>query len=259
MFSYFKSFTPLAKISLTFISSITGISLYRPTLEKISNILYKHNQNYIYKKLPKRIFLVRHGESEGNVYPSLYEKIPDNKLKLTKKGHAQALKAGKELKKMIKNESVKFVVSPYRRTYETYLGIVKSFQSNKKATEIEYKIREQEFGNLNKIDDKIYQDRVFIGRFYYRFLNGENGADCLNRVSNFLESMYLKVQIKNNQFQNYIIVSHGIIMRVFLMKMLDMSIEQYQKIALPDNCKIWILEKGENGKYKLISKIKYMH
>ena len=141
MFSYFKSFTPLAKISLTFISSITGISLYRSTLEKISNILYKHNQNYIYKKLPKRIFLVRHGESEGNVYPSLYEKIPDNKLKLTKKGHAQALKAGKDLKKMIKHESVKFVVSPYRRTYETYLGIVKSFQTNKKATEIEYKIR----------------------------------------------------------------------------------------------------------------------
>ena len=100
---------------------------------------------------------------------------------------------------------------------------------------------------------------MFIGRFYYRFLNGENGADCLNRVSNFFESMYLKVQNKNNQFQNYIIVSHGIIMRVFLMKMLDMSIEQYQKIALPDNCKIWILEKGENGKYKLISKIKYMH
>ena len=33
--------------------------------------------------LPKRIILIRHGESEGNVNKFVYEKVPDNALELT--------------------------------------------------------------------------------------------------------------------------------------------------------------------------------
>ena len=33
--------------------------------------------------LPKRIILLRHGESEGNVNKEVYERVPDNALELT--------------------------------------------------------------------------------------------------------------------------------------------------------------------------------
>ena len=44
------------------------------------------------------------------------------------------------------------------------------------------------------------------------------------------------------------------------MKMLNLPIEEYQRLACPDNCKLWVLEKENKGKYKLITKnIKYYH
>lgn len=260
MLSYLKNLSPLSKLTLSLITPVIGISLYNPAMEKISNILYLHSQNYAFKKMPKRIILVRHGESEGNVQGNLYAKIPDHRLKLTERGKKQASKAGIKLKKIIKNESVKFYVSPYLRTQETYTQIVKSFNCNKKTSTLDHRIREQEFGNLNQIDSKVYKQRVFIGRFYYRFNNGENGADCFGRVSSFLDDLYKNVHYKENQYDNYVIVCHGIIMRVFLMKMLNLPIEEYQRLACPDNCKLWVLEKENKGKYKLITKnIKYYH
>ena len=171
-------------------------------------------------------------------------------MKLTERGKKQASKAGIKLKKIIKNESVKFYVSPYLRTQETYTQIVKSFNCNKKTSTLDHRIREQEFGNLNQIDSKVYKQRVFIGRFYYRFNNGENGADCFGRVSSFLDDLYKNVHYKENQYDNYVIVCHGIIMRVFLMKMLNLPIEEYQRLACPDNCKLWVLEKENKGKHQ---------
>jgi len=43
---------------------------------------------------PKRIILVRHGQSEGNVSRGRYSEVPDNKIELTPKGHEQAEAAG---------------------------------------------------------------------------------------------------------------------------------------------------------------------
>jgi broad specificity phosphatase PhoE len=43
---------------------------------------------------PKRIILIRHGESEGNLDSGIYQLKPDYTLELTKKGLRQADKAG---------------------------------------------------------------------------------------------------------------------------------------------------------------------
>ena len=44
---------------------------------------------------PKRIILIRHGESEANVNPHLFASVPDYAIELTEKGREQALNAGK--------------------------------------------------------------------------------------------------------------------------------------------------------------------
>ncbi|NTU51220.1 MAG: phosphoglycerate mutase family protein, partial [Candidatus Aminicenantes bacterium] len=43
---------------------------------------------------PKRIILVRHGNSEGNADRERYAIIPDHSLNLTPEGEQQALNAG---------------------------------------------------------------------------------------------------------------------------------------------------------------------
>lgn len=42
------------------------------------------------QRQPKRIVLIRHAESIGNVDSSVYARIPDNKLHITERGKQQA-------------------------------------------------------------------------------------------------------------------------------------------------------------------------
>lgn len=58
------------------------------------------------RDFPKRLILVRHGESQGNIDPSLYGRVPDNAMHLTELGYEQAVAAGKSIKKMIGNETM---------------------------------------------------------------------------------------------------------------------------------------------------------
>ena len=53
---------------------------------------------------PKRIILIRHGESEANIHPHLFASIPDYAIELTDKGREQASHAGKQLKELVKDE-----------------------------------------------------------------------------------------------------------------------------------------------------------
>ncbi len=55
---------------------------------------------------PRRIVLVRHGESEGNVDDTVYEREPDHALRLTATGYAQAEAAGAELRTLFGREQV---------------------------------------------------------------------------------------------------------------------------------------------------------
>ena len=64
---------------------------------------------------PKRIILIRHGESQANVDKYLFGRVPDYTIELTEKGHEQAREAGKRLKELVKEESIYFYVSPFWR------------------------------------------------------------------------------------------------------------------------------------------------
>lgn len=52
-------------------------------------------------KKPKRIILIRHGESEGNVDRGTYGYKPDYALELSLRGFAQAMEAGVNLKNIV--------------------------------------------------------------------------------------------------------------------------------------------------------------
>lgn len=93
---------------------------------------------------PKRIILIRHGESEGNLDNSKYEITPDYALKLTQKGISQAAQAGKDIKSMIGDESVYVYLSPFFRTRETFKHIHSSIIDNVTKAIEDPRIREQD-------------------------------------------------------------------------------------------------------------------
>lgn len=101
---------------------------------------------------PRRIILIRHGQSEGNVDESVYTQVPDPKIRLTKKGVVEAEECGKRIRKLIESDEaddwqVYFYVSPYKRTLETLRGVGKAFESSRIAgVREEPRLREQDFG-----------------------------------------------------------------------------------------------------------------
>lgn len=101
---------------------------------------------------PRRIILVRHGQSEGNVDESVYTRVADPKIGLTGRGVEEAEECGRRIREMIERDEaddwrVYFYVSPYRRTLETLRNVAKAFDRSRIAgVREEPRLREQDFG-----------------------------------------------------------------------------------------------------------------
>jgi hypothetical protein len=95
---------------------------------------------------PKRIILVRHGQSVGNVDNTSYAKTPDSKISLTTSGFAQGAACGVQLRKLVGNETTAFCHSPYIRARQTLLSILLAFEGTDVEISSEPRLREQDFG-----------------------------------------------------------------------------------------------------------------
>mmetsp|Transcript_11311 Transcript_11311/g.42399 ORF Transcript_11311/g.42399 Transcript_11311/m.42399 type:complete len:467 (-) Transcript_11311:615-2015(-) len=202
-------------------------------------------------KKPKRIILMRHGESLANVDKSIHTHTPDYKISLTRNGRMQAHEAGKYLSNIIPTEeSVKFWVSPYYRTRETFEQVAKSFKQHKEVSYYEeIRLREQEWGNFQDSEQirKISQERWRYGPFYYRFPNGESGSDVYDRVSAFLETFHRHFGRQDNM----VLISHGLTCRIFLMRWHKWSIKLFHRMQNLENAQCVIMELQPDGKYKI--------
>jgi len=227
----------------------------------ILNVLQKGHQKfkkYNHERRPKRIFLIRHGESEGNVDRSIYVHTPDSKIKLTQVGLAQARTAGQQLKAIIGQESVLFYVSPFERTRQTATQILLSFTNNIKTVKEDPAVREQEWGNFLSLAEreKSIQERKIVGSFFYRFPSGESGADVYHRAATFLETLYRQFDSTSHPPSNIVIVSHGLFIRCLLMRYFHYSITQFENLTNFGNCEFAVMQLNTNGSYQLAKPLK---
>ncbi len=200
---------------------------------------------------PKRVIFVRHGQSEGNLNKFILRKKPDYALNLTPLGWEQAEERGRKLKHLLGRESVRWIVSPYFRTRETFLGLRKAFQPPYAAYE-DPRLREQDWGNLR--EDAIYNNiesaRDSFGHFYFRLPNGESCADVYDRFGAFLNTLYRDFEKRDCQ-QTVVLVTHGMTMRCGIARWLHLTVEEFEALANPENCGIYVLQLGRDGKYHL--------
>jgi len=203
------------------------------------------------KSRPMRVIFVRHGQSEANVKRDITRTVPDHQLHLTEKGRQDALAAGIRLKSIIGDETVKFVVSPYVRTVETSKGLLRAWGDKKPTAKTDVRIREMEYGNYDSDDiQELHQVKKQFGVFYFRFPDGESPADCYDRASSFLESLYRSWE--DNEEENEVFVGHGMMILVTLMRLLRLSVDEWEEIDALKNCEFVVLERTtEDPKYHI--------
>jgi broad specificity phosphatase PhoE len=206
---------------------------------------------------PNRIILIRHGESEGNIDKNQYQFRPDYALNLTPKGIGQARQAGLEIMEIVGSETIHAYVSPYFRTRQTYQHLQVGLAANTSKMIEDPRIREQEWGHLRHPGENegIIQQRDNFSTFYYRIPDGESGADVFDRVSTFLETLYRDFN-KPDYPQNALIVTHGMTLRLFLMRWFHLTVEEFENLRNPRNCQVVVMNKKTDDKYELVTKLR---
>ncbi|WP_432253360.1 histidine phosphatase family protein [Streptomyces sp. HNM1019] len=199
---------------------------------------------------PRRIVLLRHGESEGNADDSVYERVPDHALGLTETGRRQAEEAGERLRATFGDECVSVYVSPYRRTHQS-LGLL-GLDSSRTRVREEPRLREQDWGNWQDREDvrKQMAYRDAYGHFFYRFAQGESGADVYDRVDAFLDSLWRSFEHPDHP-PNVLLVTHGLTLRLFCMRWLHWSVAEFESLSNPGNGETRTLVLGSDGRYHL--------
>lgn len=207
------------------------------------------------RKRAKRIILVRHGESEGNVDNSVYQRVADHRIRLTETGREQARACGVALQRVIGSDPLLCFVSPFARTRDTFAEL-QSQLTHARVVRVreEPRVREQEFGNFQ--DSALHRDvdaqRTRYGRFYFRMPLGESGADVYDRVSGFIETLYRAFDDDAfNDDCNVLIVTHGLTLRLFLMRFFHWSVETFEATHNPGNGAFVVMQRLDDGRYKL--------
>ena len=75
----------------------------------------------------------------------------------------------------------------------------------------------------------------------------ESASDVFDRVSIFLDSLWRSFEM--NRSRNYVLVTHGIAIRVFLARYFRYTIDQFNILSNPRNCEMVVL--GHNGDGRL--------
>jgi broad specificity phosphatase PhoE len=218
-----------------------------------------------WERLPKRIILLRHGQAEHNLEGAaiLKEENPDRKAdnlsELTELGREQALEAGGAICRLLGDRgTISVVVSPFERTQQTLYSLQRALGRVKvRCVHVDPRVREQEFGNFQKAGDMGTHAQVAreVGRFYYRRPTGESGADVYDRASTFWESLLGGALTPQEALVHnlappddaMLVVTHGLTLRLLLMRYFAWSPQTFDAVYNPGNCDFWVLAKDPSG------------
>ncbi|EPS53630.1 TPA: alpha-ribazole phosphatase [Clostridium botulinum] len=175
------------------------------------------------------VYLVRHGETEHNKRKNFYGKLD---VGLNEKGEKQSYKVGELLKDVKFN---KIYISDRKRTRETEERILEKNKFYDKEKNIIYKDE-----RINEIDFGLFEGKSYeeIGSLYpkeqekwekdwknFAPPKGESAVVFYNRVENFMK------HIQKEEDGNYLIVTHGGVIRMIYSYILQNNMDFYWNFA----------------------------
>lgn len=100
--------------------------------------------------------------------------------------------------------------------------------------------------------------RLRFSRFFFRFRDGESAADVYDRMTTFRETLRNDMNFgrfgtkQDERATTVIIVSHGLTVRVFLMRWFKWTVEMFEQVRNLHNAGLLVLDRGRGGRYSLV-------
>ena len=207
---------------------------------------------YSHTDWPERLWVVRHGQSAGNVARDAAE---SGRLKLI---DIQSRDADTPLSDLGKQQSVAlaswfaasdtalqpevFLTSPFVRAQQTAETIAAALAPNGAELQPDERLREKEFGILDRytklgITEKFSElaaQRARVGKFYFRPPGGESWCDVILRLRSVVEELR-----RDYARRRVIIVSHQVVVNCFrylLERMDEQTILEIDRRGDVPNC-----------------------
>ena len=215
---------------------------------------------------PSRLWLVRHGQSQGNVARDEAHEAGnlvidldwrDVDVPLSDLGHRQAEATGHWFAALPEEERPEILLSStYVRARQTAEAICKAggLAGQAKSTVLDERLREREFGVFDGLTTmgirQKYPDeaahRMKMGKFYHRPPGGESWADVILRLRSAMNSIAL--QYENRRVM---IVCHQVVvlcLRYILEELTEAQILDIDRQAEILNCGICAYDFSVDGK-----------
>ena len=213
-----------------------------------------------------RILLVRHGESLGNVDPTIHATTADHAVPLSERGKEQAREAGRVIAgyyaKLFADEErprVRLWVSPYLRTRQTAEMLAETAGPWITDRVEHILLCEQQFGLFDGVaEDDLpkrfpaewsYYDMLcrFGGKFWARMPQGESRFDVAKRIHQAFGTFHRDAL--EHGIREIIVVCHGVTLRAFVMMWSHLSPEWFEAEKNPGNAAVRLIEAGEDRGY----------
>ena len=163
------------------------------------------------QRWPDRLYIVRHGESAGNVARDAAQAARATHIQLNHRdvdvplsplGHQQATALGHWFARMPPHERPDvLLVSPYRRARQTAQHVIEAggLAPDAEQPVADERLREKEFGVLDRLTkwgiERDFPDqaklRTELGKFYHRPPGGESWCDVILRLRSALDTISL--------------------------------------------------------------------
>jgi broad specificity phosphatase PhoE len=209
---------------------------------------------------PDRLYIIRHGESAGNVARDAALKagesmididVRDVDVPLSELGQRQAIALGRWFATLPPNERPNIVLtSPYLRARHTAGLIVKTagMAADSYSLIVDERLREKEFGILDRLTSlgirEHYPDqaefRRLLGKFYHRPPGGESWCDVILRLRSVTEMIS-----REYCGERVLVVSHAVVVlciRYILEHMTEAELLAVDKKAELANCSVTYYE-----------------
>ena len=224
------------------------------------------------QKWPDRIWIVRHGQSAGNVARDAAEATEahwidiaerDVDVPLSELGQQQALALGEWFAQQpAEARPTTYLSSPYVRSLQSTKLILEAgkFPADARIVHDE-RLREKEFGILDRMTKfgiraeypRLDEQRNHVGKFYFRPPGGESWCDVILRLRSVIDTL-----TREHRQGRVLIVAHQVIVNCFrylFERMTEAETLELDRKADVPNCGVTIYEfdptASERGKLVL--------